>query len=328
MPYLDPLSIGNKKAMSSDFSKIDITNKIKAEAQRLGFSACGIASAEHVESLHQTAYMSWLTNNYHAEMHYMQKNIEKRLNPQLLCEGTQSIISLALNYYPIEKQCTNSYQISWYAYGKDYHLVMKDKLYQLFDYINSTLHPIEGRVFCDTAPVLERFWAWKAGLGWIGKNNQLIIPYQGSCFFLGELFINIELDYDSPQTNRCGQCTKCIDACPTQALQAPFLLDSRKCLSYLTIENRGEIPQEFHSALGNRIYGCDECQKACPWNSKSPTTTIEDFNPSTSLLKSDNNSWNSLTESDYQKLFRKSAVKRAKYKGLMRNIEIAKKNSK
>lgn len=313
--------------MSSNYSKQEITDKIKAEAKRLGFSACGIASAKPVSVNHQTYFKDWLQSGHAADMTYLENNLEKRLNPQLLCEGTQSIISVALNYYPEQKQQTNTYQISWYAYGKDYHLVMKERLLQLFNYIHQELTPIQGRIFCDTAPVLERYWAWKAGLGWIGKNNQFIIPYQGSCFFLGELFIDIELLYDEPQKERCGNCTKCLDSCPTKALFAPYHLDSRRCLSYLTIENRGEIPEEYHTALNNRIYGCDECQKSCPWNRQATPTSIKEFNPSSALLALQKRDWNLLDELQYQTLFHKSAVKRAKYNGLLRNIRVAQKNN-
>ena len=313
--------------MSLSYSKQEFTDKIKAEAKRLGFSACGIASANPVSQEHQSYLKKWLQNGHAADMHYLENNLEKRLNPRLLCEGTQSIISVALNYYPEQKQKTDTYQISWYAYGKDYHLVMKERLLQLFDYIHQELTPIQGRTFCDTAPVLERYWAWKAGLGWIGKNNQLIIPNQGSFFFLGELFINIELQYDEPQKDRCGNCTKCIESCPTKALFTPYQLDSRRCLSYLTIENKGDIPEEFHLALNNRIYGCDECQKWCPWNNHATPTSIKEFNPSSALLSMQKRDWELLDESQYQALFYKSAIKRAKYKGLLRNITIAQDNS-
>ena len=312
--------------MSLNYSKQAITNKIKAEAKRLGFSACGIASAQPISQAHQRHFNHWLEKRRAADMAYMENHLEKRLDPQLLCEGTQSIISVALNYYPQQKQSSGTYQISWYAYGKDYHLVMKEKLLQLFNYINQELTPIQGRTFCDTAPVLERYWAWKAGLGWIGKNNQLIIPNQGSFFFLGELFIDIELQYDEPQENKCGNCTQCIDSCPTKALSKPYHLDSRRCLSYLTIENKNEIPEEFHAAMNNRIYGCDECQKSCPWNQKANPTSIQAFHPSPALLSMQTTDWETLDESRYRTLFHQSAVKRAKYKGLLRNISIARKN--
>ena len=197
---------------------------------------------------------------------------------------------------------------------------MKEKLKQLFHYIHNEITPIQGRFFCDTAPVMERYWAYQAGLGWIGKNNQLIIPYQGSFFFLGELFIDIELEYDEPQKNRCGNCTRCIEACPTQALYAPYELDSRRCISYLTIENRSEIPDEFQSALSNKIYGCDDCQKVCPWNRFSTPTLIEEFHIPPPILVMQKKDWIALNEIQYQELFRKSAVKRAKFQGLTRNI--------
>ncbi len=306
--------------MNSSYSKKEITEKIKAEAKRLGFSACGVASAQKVTKEQQLYFKEWLHKEYAADMSYLHNHLEKRLNPQLLCEGTQSIISVALNYYPQQKLDSNTYQIAWYAYGKDYHLVMKEKLNQLFDYIHNEITPIQGRVFCDTAPVMERYWAYQAGLGWIGKNNQLIIPHQGSFFFLGELFIDIELEYDKPQKNRCGNCTLCIEGCPTQALQAPYQLDSRKCISYLTIENRNEIPEELHPSLSDKIYGCDDCQKVCPWNRFSTPTLIKEFHLSPTLLAMKKKDWITLNEVQYQELFRKSAVKRAKFQGLTRNI--------
>ena len=191
---------------------------------------------------------------------------EKRLNPCYLVEGTQSIVSVALNYYPEKFLDEKQYQLAWYAYGKDYHEVMREKLASLYNYIHKEIIPLNGRFFCDKAPVLERYWAWRAGLGWIGKNTQLILPGKGSCFFLGELFLDIEVDsYDLPLKNRCGSCKRCLERCPARALEKPYLLDAHKCLSYLTIENRVEIPAAQAAVMGNRLYGCDECQKACPW---------------------------------------------------------------
>ena len=231
-----------KKLLSSD--------RIKAEALRLGFSACGLAPAEAVDETVATAFRQWLADGCQAEMAYMQNYEDKRLDPRLLVEGARTVISVALNYYPATKIPEGEYQIAWYAYGKDYHDVMKVKLKELFEFIQKevssseaeiTTPPVQGRIFCDTAPILERYWAWRSGLGWIGKNTQLIIPRSGSFFFLGEIIIDLEADsYDSPQRNQCGSCTRCLDACPTKALEGPFRLNSERCLSYLTIEYRGD----------------------------------------------------------------------------------------
>lgn len=307
--------------MSSNSCKSILTRKIKAEALRLGFSACGIAKAEVVDENISKHLHTWLTNGSHAGMEYMNNHFEKRINPQALVEGTRSIISVALNYYPQQMLPEEEYQIAWYAYGKDYHNVMRSKLEALFLYINKESTPVRGRFFCDTAPVLERYWAWKAGLGWIGKNTQLIIPQAGSTFFLGELFVDIELEYNTPLPNRCGTCSQCLKACPTQALESAYQLNSGKCLSYLTIENRGEIPNEYSSKMGNTIYGCDECQKACPWNKFCQPCQIPELQPAESFLAMTQTEWNQLSVEKYRELFKGSAIKRAKYEGLIRNIK-------
>lgn len=320
-----------RKLLSSD--------RIKAEALRLGFSACGLAPAEAVDETTATAFRQWLANGCQAEMTYMQNYEEKRLDPRLLVEGARTVISVALNYYPETKIPEDEYQIAWYAYGKDYHDVMKEKLKELSEFIREEgpeliseevscceagSSPTDSimRIFCDTAPVLERYWAWRSGLGWIGKNTQLIIPHSGSCFFLGEIILDREADqYDSPQQSRCGSCTRCLNACPTKALEAPYRLNSERCLSYLTIEYRGELPPDTGKKMGTKIYGCDECLKACPWNRfATPCRTVE-FQPSPSLLAMRREDWHALSEEQYKVLFKGSAVKRAKYSGLRRNVE-------
>ena len=218
------------------------TRQIKAEALRLGFSACGVSPATAVDSLHGDAFRQWLEEGHQAGMDYMARHMEKRLDPRLLVDGAQSIVSVALNYYPALPPDDGGYQLAWYAYGEDYHTVMKDKLHALLHYVATLLPGVSGRAFCDTAPLLERYWAWRGGLGWTGRNTQLIIPGAGSAFFLGELVIDRPLAYDTPQRDRCGNCTRCLRACPTGALHAPHRLDARRCLSYLTIEHRGPIP--------------------------------------------------------------------------------------
>lgn len=302
---------------------------IKAEALRLGFSACGLAPAEAVDESVAASFRQWIASGHQAEMHYMENYEEKRLDPRLLVEGARTVISVALNYYPATFLPENEYQIAWYAYGKDYHDVMKAKLNALMDFIRKSLtdqqeeQPENIRAFCDTAPVLERYWAWRAGLGWIGKNTQLLIPHAGSCFFLGEIIIDREADsYDSPQKSRCGSCTRCLKACPTNALGTPYKLNSKLCLSYLTIEHRGEISSDMGLKMGKNIYGCDECQRACPWNRFARPTDVSEFHPSSTLLNMKKNDWHQLTEEQYKTLFKGSAVKRAKYVGLKRNIAV------
>ena len=297
-------------------------SQIKAEALRLGFSACGMAPAEPVNTAIADAFSRWQAQGMQANMNYMGNYLDKRLDPRLLMEGVRTILSVALNYYPARQLREDQYQFAWYAYGKDYHDLMKTRLTSLQAYISAhSPLPLQSRVFCDTAPVLERYWAYRAGLGWIGKNTQLIIPHAGSCFFLGELFLVMEVDeYDQPQKNRCGNCTRCIQACPTKALEAPFLLNSRRCLSYLTIESRDAIPLLEGKKMGNKIYGCDECQKACPWNKFATPCQTPELQPTELFMQMEKEDWHTLTEEQYRTLFKGSAVKRAKYAGLMRNI--------
>ncbi len=301
------------------------SEQIKAEALRLGFSACGIAPARPVDHTTTGFFRRWLEDGKQAGMVYMANHEEKRLNPQLLLEGTRSIVCVALNYYPARFLPDNTYQLAWYAYGKDYHDVMKSKLTELQVFIaRLSPLPLQSRIFSDTAPVLERYWAQQAGIGWIGKNTQLIIPQAGSCFFLGEIFLEAEADtYDEPQENRCGTCTRCLNACPTNALEAPYLLNSERCLSYLTIEHRGAFSPNTGLKTGNKIYGCDDCQKACPWNRFAVPCSTPELQPSEAFMEMKKEDWEQLTEEQYKQLFKGSAVKRAKYEGLMRNITTA-----
>lgn len=300
----------------------ELTGLVREKARELGFSRCGFAPVSDVASPVSDSFRTWLDNSYNAGMDYMNNYTDKRLSPGLLVDGAVSVVSFALNYYPERKIDENSYQLSYYAYGRDYHDVMKSRLLQVAEYMQTLAgRDIGFRVFCDTAPVLERYWAWRAGLGWIGKNTNLIIPGMGSYFFLGEIFCNLSFEYDSPMDSRCGNCTRCLDNCPTDALAAGKTLDARKCLSYLTIENRGEIPVGAAEVMGNRIYGCDTCQKVCPWNRFACATTVRDFEISDRLLGMTAEKWETLTVEDYRILFKGSAVKRAKFEGLKRNID-------
>ncbi|NLD23720.1 MAG: tRNA epoxyqueuosine(34) reductase QueG [Bacteroidales bacterium] len=297
---------------------MSFSEEIKKEALRLGFDACGISPADN--SGEEERYMKWIEDNWHADMHYMARNIDKRVDPRLLVEGAKSIISVALNYYPHKKQASHAPQFAYYAYGKDYHDVIRGKLKKLFEFISARQPELTGRYFSDSAPVLERFWAAQAGIGFVGKNSLLIIPGKGSFFFLGELIIDIELEYDSPIAENCGSCTRCLDGCPTSAIEEPYKVNANKCISYQTIENRGEISSYVAPRLKNYVFGCDICQKVCPWNRVStPHNTIE-FMPNDSFMNLDLKKMLEMDEEEYREVFRGSAVKRAKFAGLKRNV--------
>ena len=297
---------------------------IKNKAKELGFDACGIAEVASADT-EVLFFDRWIAEGCHAGMKYMENYRDIRLNPAGLVEGARSVISVALNYYPAQKQSPDSPRISYYAYGKDYHIVVKDKLRQLWEYITSLVPVLDStlpvaRFFTDSAPILESYWAWKAGLGWIGKNTNLIIPGKGSFFFLGEIVTTLELDYDTPQKNRCGTCRRCLDSCPTGALERPGHLNANKCISYLTIEHKGDIPSEQASRLGDRLYGCDTCQEVCPWNRFASPTREVAFSPSPAFLSLKKEDLRCFTRDDYNRIFAGSAVKRAKYEGLIRTI--------
>lgn len=300
---------------------MNISQSIKHKALALGFDACGIAPVASADT--EAAYFDqWIEEGCHAGMKYMENYREIRLNPAGLVEGARSVISVALNYYPQRKQSPDAPRISYYAYGKDYHLVMKDKLRLLWQSITDELDGIDARLFTDSAPILERYWAWRAGLGWIGRNTNLIIPGKGSFFFLGEIVTTLEVDeYDIPQKNRCGTCRRCLDACPTGALERPGRLNARKCISYLTIEHKGDIPPRQAALLGNRLYGCDTCQEACPWNRFARPTTEAAFAPSDDFLSLRKDHLKDFSREDYNRIFAGSAVKRAKYEGIRRTID-------
>lgn len=302
----------------------EIKAALCAEAARLGFIACGIAPAGPVGEPSANALRTWIDEGMHDCMAYMANNMDKRLDPALLVPGARSIVAVALSYHPREFMPASSLRLSSYAYGRDYHDVMRERLAQLFAYLRILCGgTVGGRTFCDTAPVMERYWAWRAGLGWMGKHCNLIIPGAGSMVFLGEIVCDIELPPDIPMPSRCGNCTACLAACPTGALCAPHRLDARLCLSCQTIERRGALAPSTVSRLDGRIYGCDNCQTACPWNRDAAPTTIEEFAPSPELMSMTPSDWERLDETRYRRLFKGSAVKRAKYAGLMRNIRAA-----
>ena len=315
----------------SIMNKKTITHKIKSFILDQGFDACGICKAEAVDEKNRLVYNEWLANDYHADMGYMERNADKRLDPTLLVEGAKTIIVMALNYYPKEFQQENNPQFAYYAYGKDYHEVVKEKLKTVYEHCRSLDSSIEGRYFCDTAPLFERYWAAKAGLGWIGKNSLLIIPKRGTYFFLSALVLNIELEYDDATSKKmpsCVTCTRCIDACPTGAIVSPQVIDAQRCLSYQTIENKGDIDEVIATKMGNRVYGCDICQQVCPWNRFAVAHSTPEFDPSSDFLSLTEEAIANMSVEEYQKIFKGSAIKRAKLSGLKRNIEALRENKK
>lgn len=302
------------------------SNMIKTEAKRLGFLSCGISKADFLEQ-EAPRLENWLHNNMHGEMGYMANHFDKRLDPRLLVDGAKSVISLLLNYYPSQEQRDDAYKISKYAYGQDYHHVIKSKLRQLNEFISEEIGEVNGRAFVDSAPVLDKAWAAKSGLGWIGKNSNLLTKEVGSFYFIAELIIDLELEYDTPVTDHCGTCTACIDACPTQAIVGPYVVDGSKCISYLTIELKNEIPKEFQGKMDEWMFGCDVCQDVCPWNRFSKSHSEPLFDPHPELLSMSKKDWEEITEDVFQGIFKKSAVKRTKFSGLKRNIEFLRNNS-
>lgn len=295
---------------------------IKEEANRLGFSFVGISKAAFLAS-EAPKLEKWLLENKNGKMAYMENHFDKRLNPTLLVDGAKSVISLMYNYYTTDTQKDpQAPQISKYAYGQDYHHVVKEKLVELLLFIQSNIGEVGGRCFVDSAPVLERAWAAKSGLGWIGKNGNLINKGHGSFYFLAELIIDLDLEYDSKlATNYCGTCTACIDACPTEAIVSPTVVDGSKCISYFTIELKEAIPAEMKGKFDSWAFGCDVCQDVCPWNRFSKPHNEPKFLAKPELLNMTNNDWLEITEQVFSELFKKSPVKRTKYNGLKRNID-------
>ncbi len=305
-------------------AKEENTQCIKAEAKRLGFMSCGVSKASFLEE-EAPRLEKWLNQNMHGEMGYMENHFDKRLDPTKLVEGSKSVISLLLNYFPAETQGEGTYKISKYAYGTDYHFVIKDKLKELLQFIQTEIGDVYGRAFVDSAPVLDKAWAAKSGLGWIGKHSNLLTQKVGSFYFIAELIVDLELDYDTPVSDHCGSCTACIDACPTQAIVGPYVVDGSKCISYATIELKDQIPDSFSNKMDDWMFGCDICQDVCPWNRFSKPHREPLFNPHPELLSNSKKEWEEITKEVFNEIFRKSAVKRTKFEGLKRNIQFLKK---
>ena len=301
------------------------TNLIKAEAHRLGFSFIGISKAEELTQ-EARQLEAWLNKGYHAQMGYMANHFDKRIDPRKLVDGAKSVVTLMYNYFSEEKQTDpEAPKLAMYAYGKDYHFVIKKKLNALLGFIREEIGEVNGRCFVDSAPVMEREWAKRSGVGWFGKNTLIINPKKGSYFFLAELIIDLELTADGPLKDHCGTCTRCIDACPTDAiLENGYLLDAGKCISYFTIELKSAIPESMRGKFENWMFGCDICQEVCPWNRFSTPHQEPAFEPHSDLLEMKKKDWEEITEEVFRKVFKQSAVKRTKYGGLKRNIEFLK----
>ncbi len=300
---------------------------IKQKAEKFGFQSCGISKAEFLEE-EAPRLEAWLNKGYHGEMKYMENHFDKRLNPTLLVDGAKSVISLSYNYFPkVKIDEINNFKISKYAYGEDYHEVIKDILKEMVAELQEEIGEFGFRVFVDSAPVLEKAWARKSGLGWVGKNANLITKKHGSFYFLAEIICDLELEYDLAVTDHCGSCRACIDACPTQAIVSDRIVDGSKCISYATIELKNEIPDYFNGKMDDWMFGCDVCQDVCPWNRFSAPTLQEKFAPNFQKLNFRKNEWKELTQELFSEIFKKSAVKRTKFSGLMRNINLLKDHS-
>jgi len=301
-------------------SKEKYSKFIKAEAKRLGFLSCGISKAGFLEQ-EAPRLEKWLNSNHNGQMAYMENHFDKRLDPTLLVDDGKSVVSLLLNYYPESLQNDESFKISKYAYGQDYHFVIKDKLKEFLHSIQENIGQVSGRAFVDSAPVLDKAWAAKSGLGWIGKNSNLITQRVGSFYFIAELIIDLELEYDHAVTDHCGSCTACIDACPTQAIVAPYVVDGSKCISYYTIELKENIPYDMKGKFDEWMFGCDTCQDVCPWNRFSKPHSEPLFNPNPDLISFTKKDWIEITEETFKLVFKNSPIKRTKFDGLKRNIK-------
>ncbi len=296
------------------------TQIIKTKASAFGFQSCGISKANFLEE-EANHLESWLKNNYHGEMKYMENHFDKRLDPRLLVDGSKSVISLSYNYFPKEQINADNFKLSKYAYGEDYHDVIRDKLKNLVAELQEEIGEFSFRVFVDSAPVLEKAWARKSGIGWVGKNANLITKKNGSFYFLAEIICDLELMEDFPVTDHCGNCRKCIEACPTQAIISDKIIDGTKCISYATIELKDQIPHYFKDKMDDWMFGCDVCQDVCPWNRFSAPTLEEKFKPNSQLKEFTKQDWKDITQEIFSEVFKKSAVKRTKFAGLKRNLD-------
>ncbi len=300
---------------------LSTAQQIKEEAYRLGFEHVGFSKADFLED-EAPRLEQWLTNNYHGKMAYMENWFDKRLDPRLLVDDAKTVISLLLNYYPSQEQNKEAPQISKYAYGRDYHHVIKEKLKELLFFIKENIGDVNGRAFVDSAPVLDRAWAKKSGLGWIGKNGNLINPKSGSFYFIAELIVDLELPTDAPIRDYCGTCTRCIDACPTQAIISPKVVDGSKCISYFTIELKEQIPASYKGKFDNWAFGCDTCQDVCPWNRFSKPTKEKDFIPNDERLSWARSEWEEITEDVFKKVFKDSPISRAGFEKIKDNLKL------
>ena len=303
-------------------NKHQLSIDIKHESKLKGFSSCGISKAESLDN-EARILEAWLNQGLHGKMSYMENHFDKRIDPRKLVDGARSVISLSYNYFnDMQPDDAEVPKIAMYALGKDYHDVVREKLETLFSYIQEKAGAVNGRCFVDSVPVLEKAWAQRSGIGWIGKNTNVLTKREGSYFFLAEIVLDLELEYDSPVKDYCGNCTKCIDACPTQAIYEPYKLDASKCISYFTIELKDEmLPNDYKGKFENWMYGCDICQQVCPINSQAQKHNEPQFEPKPELLSMTANEWKELKEETFKNLFKNSAVKRTKFKGLKRNIE-------
>ena len=304
----------NLKKNYSDF--------IKNKSIELGFISCGISKSGFLEN-EIGRFESWLKNNYHGKMSYMERNFDKRMDTTKLVSGSKSVISLLFNYYPSKEINNDSFKISKYAYGKDYHFIIKDKLKSLLSSMRNEIGEIDGRVFVDSAPIMEKAWAKKSGLGWVGKNTNLISKKTGSFFFIAEIIVDLELEYDGEVTDHCGSCTACLDACPTDALYEPYKIDASKCISYFTIELKEQFPNDLKKDFNDWIFGCDICQDVCPWNKFSRPNEEPLLSPLKEINQYSKKDWLELTDEVFKVVFKGSPIERTKFNGLKRNIQYA-----